>query len=107
MFDTIEVSDARGQGDVAYTDLHIPRDCLDPPKDDVLGTTTTVYAAMRDPTLGGSLYANIGILSGGECSDDSDDNVVWNPATHYTFNKVLAHLSLRLARYLIDLANLL
>ena len=107
LFDAIDEGDARGQGGAGVADLHIARDCLEPPDDDALGINTTVYAAMRDPTLGSSLYGNIDILSGGECPDDTDYNVVWNPVTHYTFNKILAHLSLRLARYLIDLSTLL
>lgn len=101
-FDIIPSTDTSLQGGGEVSGLHLLADCVRPPDNDILGLVTVPYVALRDPTLGGSLVLNINILSGGDCADDTPDNTVWNPASHYTLSKVVAHFVARFGLNVID-----
>lgn len=101
-FDSIPATDTANEGGREVTGLKIPPDCISPPGDDTLGLLTVPYVALRDPTLNGSLVVNPEIISGGDCSDDTDEYVLWNPATHYSFNKILAHFVARFGLNVVD-----
>lgn len=72
--------------------LRIPRDCIEPPKEDRLGIITLPYLGLRDPTFSRSMVVNLSVLTGGECADSQNPRYrVWDFPDLYSLNKVIAH----------------
>jgi len=72
--------------------LRIPRDCIEPPREDELGLITIPYFAFRDPTFNRSILVNLSVLTGGECEDSQTPKYrVWDLPDRFSINKVIAH----------------
>jgi hypothetical protein len=84
------------QGGRKVTNLTLPPDCIEPPKEDNLGLITIPYFAFPDPTFVGGFVVNLSVLTGGECQDSQNPSYrVWNLPDLYSINKVIAHFANR------------